>query len=74
MPDYFDVMNSNVLVYVSPFKHFGSAWGETNENTLNVCCSTDGTYNIQVIGTRNDQASRDDFIKYGVEYPEELSQ
>jgi hypothetical protein len=72
LPDYFDAMNSNVLVYVSPYKHFGAAWGETKQNTLTVCCSLDGTYNIQVIGTRNDQVSQDDFSKFGVEYPEEL--
>jgi hypothetical protein len=72
MPDYFDVMNTNVLVYVSPYKHFGAAWGETKQNTLTVCCSIDGTYNIQVIGTRNDQIIQDDFSKFGVEYPEEL--
>ena len=29
LPDYFTAMNSNVLVYVSPFKHFGIGWGET---------------------------------------------
>ena len=34
LPDYFSAMNTDVKVYVSPFKHFGSAWGETVENTL----------------------------------------
>jgi hypothetical protein len=72
MPEYFDVMNTNVLVYVSPFKKVGSAWGETEQKTLNVCCSVHGTYNIQVVGTRNDQIIKDDFAKFGVEYPEEL--
>ena len=36
LPDCFAAMNSNVLVYVSPFKHFGIGWGETVNNTLNI--------------------------------------
>ena len=35
MPDYFDVMNTDVLVYVSPFEHFGAAWGKTNKQINN---------------------------------------
>jgi hypothetical protein len=72
MPDYFDVMNTDVLVYVSPYKHFGAAWGETDRNKLIIKCSIDGTYNIQVIGTRNDQVIQDEHSKFGVEYPETL--
>ena len=28
LPDYFTAMNINVMVHVSPFKHFGSGWGK----------------------------------------------
>ena len=70
MPDYFDSINTDVLVYVSPYKCFGSAWGETANNTLIINCSADGTYNIQVIGTRNDKVCQDEYAKFGVEYPD----
>ena len=72
MPDYFDVMNVDVLVYVSPYEHFGAAWGKTDQNKLIIKCSVDGKYNIQVIGTRNDQVIQDEHSKFGVEYPEYL--
>ena len=38
MPDYFDVMNTSILVYVSPYEHFGAAWGKANKNKLIVKC------------------------------------
>jgi hypothetical protein len=72
MPDYFDAMNADVLVYVSPYKHFGVGWGETDKNKLIVNCAISGTYNIQVVGTRNDQVVQDEYNKFGVEYPESL--
>ena len=42
------------------------------KNKLIIKCSIDGTYNIQVIGTRNDQVIQDEHSKFGVEYPETL--
>ena len=54
LPDYFDALNTDVLVYVSPFRHFGAAWGESVGNTLNITCSEGGLYNILVVGTRDD--------------------
>ena len=58
-------MNTDVKVYVSPFRHFGAAWGGAVENTLTA--STAGTYNIQVIGVRSDQIAFNEFETYGVE-------
>ena len=68
MPDYFDAMNSDVLVYVSPFKHFGSGWGETVNNTLIIYCNAEGYYNIQVVGTRSDPIVLEDYANNPVEY------
>ena len=68
LPDYFTAMNSNVLVYVSPFKHFGIGWGETIYNTLNIYCNADGFYNIQVVGTRSDPVVLEDYASNPVEY------
>ena len=63
-------MNTDVKVYVSPFRHFGAAWGETVEKYIIYYASTAGTYNIQVIGVRSDQIAIDEFETYGVEYKE----
>ena len=68
LPDYFDAMHKFVMVHVSPFKHFGSGWGETINNTLNIYCNTDGYYNIQVVGARNDPAVEEEYINCPVEY------
>ncbi len=46
LPDYFFAMNTDTMVHVSPFKHFGNGWGETINNTLNIYCDVDGFYNI----------------------------
>ena len=68
LPDYFSAMNTNVMVHVSPFKHFGRGWGETIDNTLNIYCDADGFYNIQVVGTRNDPNVQEEYINCPVEY------
>ena len=52
-------------MYVSPLRHFGAAWCETEENTY-ITASEAGTYNIQVIGVRSDQKALDDFETFGV--------
>ena len=61
-------MNKDVMVHVSPFKHFGRGWGETIDNTLNIYCDADGFYNIQVVGTRNDPNVQEEYINCPVEY------
>lgn len=59
LPDYFQYLNTNVQVFVSPVRHFGRAYGETDGNTLKVTCETAGKYNVMVIGTRNDENVQD---------------
>ena len=61
-------MHINVMVHVSPFKHFGSGWGETINNTLNIYCNADGFYNIQVVGTRDDPMMEEEYLNNPVEY------
>jgi hypothetical protein len=54
LPDYFDALNKDVLIYVSSFKHFGVGWGESvGNNTQQLYCNATGFYNIQVVGTRD---------------------
>lgn len=55
LPDYFRYLNKDVDVYVSPYMHFGRAFGVVVEgDILKVTCETAGTYKALVIGTRND--------------------
>jgi hypothetical protein len=70
LPEYFSAINKDVQVYVSSYKCFGNAWGETVGNTLYITASEAGTYNIQVVGVRNDKAANDEFAEFGVEYQE----
>jgi hypothetical protein len=55
-------------VYCTPFQHFGAAWGEVLGEKLIVTTNGPGLYNVLLLGTRNDQAARDEFAKYGTEY------
>lgn len=68
LPDYFEHLNVNIDVYVSPHMHFGQAFGWVDGDKLKVTCETAGTYKVLVIGTRNDdhQSVKDWYIK-GVE-------
>ena len=68
LPDYVTAMNINVMVHVSPFKHFGSGWGETINNTLNIYCNADGFYNIQVVGTRDDPIMEEEHLDNPLAY------
>ncbi|MCP4481202.1 MAG: hypothetical protein GY817_00015 [bacterium] len=68
LPDYYEDLNKNSIVYVVPFKHFGTGWGEVNGNELSIHVSEEGTYNILVFGDRKDKIAIEGFNKYGVEY------
>ena len=54
-------LNKNDMVWVSPYKSFGVAYGEVTEDQecLIVCSNEDGCYNVLLIGTRKDEAVRD---------------
>ena len=47
------------MVWVSPYKHFGSAYGEvtTDQCCLVVCSNSDGCYNVLLVGTRKDETA-----------------
>ena len=55
---------------MSSYRCFGNAWGDVSGNTLYITASEAGTYNIQVVGVRNDKAASDEFAEFGVEYEE----
>ena len=70
LPDYYNYLNKDSLVWVNPVKHFGRAWGEVKKNGKKVKIVTDkkGTYNILIFGDRKDETAMKDFNEYGIEY------
>lgn len=54
LPEWFKYLNKDVVVYVTPHKHFGAAYGEVDGNTLTITSNEDGEYNVLIMGTRND--------------------
>ncbi|MFC1616787.1 hypothetical protein ACFL2K_01045 [Candidatus Margulisiibacteriota bacterium] len=69
LPDYFKFLNSDVIVYVVPFKHFGAGYGEYNEaDKCLITVTQAGKYNILIFGDRKDTVAMEAFNKYGNEY------
>ncbi len=68
MPDYFDQLNDNVLVWVSPVKHFGIGYGEYSRGITTVSANKSGKYNVFIFGDRKDEVAMSDYNKYGIEY------
>jgi len=57
MPDWFKHLTKDVIVFVTPFKHFGSGWGECVDNILHVHTSTKGKWNILITASRDDSCA-----------------
>jgi hypothetical protein len=70
LPDYFEFLNKDSLVWVNPFKHFGRAWGEVIDGGKRAEIVTEkaGKYNILIFGDRKDEIAMKDFNEYGIEY------
>jgi hypothetical protein len=68
LPTYFEYLNKNTLVWVSPFRHFGRAYGEIMGNFVKIECESSGTFNVLIFGDRKDETAVKDFNKYGIEY------
>ena len=43
---------------VTPFKHFGSGWGECVDNELQIHTTTKGQWNVLITASRNDYCSQ----------------
>jgi hypothetical protein len=56
LPDWCEFLNGETTVFASPLRHFGTAWGETTGNTLNITANAAGDYNVLVFGIRKDEA------------------
>ncbi|NQT90825.1 MAG: hypothetical protein HQ558_06180 [Candidatus Omnitrophica bacterium] len=70
LPGYFKHLNENVQLWVSPVRHFGRAYAETDKAMAKIYIKAerDGSYNVLAVGTRKDKTARDGFDKFGVEY------
>jgi len=57
LPTYYKFLNKNDMVWVSPYKNFGSAYGEVTADQccVVICSNQDGCYNVLLIGTRKDE-------------------
>ena len=64
-------MNEDDQVWVSPYKHFGQAWGEVNDEQtqLTIHATKPGLYNVLVVATRKDKHAVDGWK--GIERPTE---
>ena len=58
MPDWFEHLVKNVIVFCSPDEHFGNAWGKyINDNIIEIHTSKGGKYNILITASRNDHCA-----------------
>ena len=71
MPDWFEFLVDDVLIFTSPFGHFGQSYGKQDQNDKNkiiITCSAEGDYNILITGCRNDASVNCDKCPKEVEY------
>ncbi len=68
LEDYHPYLNANEMIWVSPVKSFGSGFGEVikEENKLKITVNKSGKYNVLLICTRIDPATK---LWQGVEVP-----
>ncbi len=59
MPDWFKYLVKNVIIFCTPYEHFGSAWGKyTDNNTIEIHTNKGGTYNLLITGARDDDCAK----------------
>ena len=73
LPDYYQYLNENDMVWVNPVNHFGRGYGNVNDEQteLTITTDTDGLYNVLLIGTRKDETAMNNFKGIEVERKEE---
>ena len=70
LPDYWQYLNENPQVWISPVDCFGVAYGSVNETLteINITTNMPGTYNVLLMGTRKDDLMKNYFDSDGVEF------
>lgn len=71
LPDYFNHLNCNPQIWVSPVDVLGIARATVDTAQVTIHTTVDGFYNVLLIGTRKDDVATKDFDKYGIEYIKE---
>jgi len=57
MPDWFSHLVKDVTVHVTPFQHFGSAWGECSGTTIQLHATTLGKWHVLIMAARKDDCA-----------------
>jgi len=60
MPDWFPAISKNVLVFCSPFRQMGTAWGEQSEDDpriIHIHTSRGGVFNVLIMADRADHCA-----------------
>jgi hypothetical protein len=57
LPEYYKHLNKDDMIWISPVKHFGKAYGDVSDDQTKIEIHVDspGTYNVLLIGTRKDK-------------------
>ena len=59
MPDWFSYIAKDVTIHMTPFEHFGSAWGRCEGNTIELHSTTLGKWHVLIMANRNDAAANE---------------
>ena len=60
MPNWFEYLAKNVMVFCTGVRHLGIAWGEQDEKDgclINVTTNRSGLFNVLITGDRNDHCA-----------------
>ena len=57
MPSWFSHLVKDVMVQVTPYQHFGSAWGECTGNTVEIHSTTLGKWHVLITAARADDCA-----------------
>ena len=57
MPSWFSHLTKDVVVMVTPYRHFGSAWGECDGNTITIHATTLGLWHVLITASRKDHCA-----------------
>jgi len=60
LPEYYQHLNENDMVWANSVKHFGRAYGDVNgaQTHVEIHVDSPGLYNVLLIGTRKDETAQ----------------
>lgn len=57
LPDWFSHLAKDVTIHMTPFEHFGSAWGRCVGKAIEVHSTTLGKWHVLILANRNDDCT-----------------